>query len=205
MTKEAIIAAIARAPAIKPVLVRLAKRVAAGKPLPETFSATGLDYSAQRELESLFGTVGRRTTDGRVYLSVGPPLREPGEWRELISALGVAEGDNGNDDEDVFARLKLLAPDMAEFIDRLAAKEEIARFVAKRENRRDWLKLFKCLMDRFSSEERCVITTLSQLGSDWFNDSKKLRSGALRRQLVFMIATAKTLIHPTNGWFSTGL
>lgn len=197
MTKEAIKAAIARAPAIKPVLVRLAKRVAAGKPLPETFSATGLDYSAQRELESLFGTVGRRTTDGRVYISVVPPLREPGEWRGLLFVIGVAERGESNDDEDVFARLKLLAPDMAEFIDRLAAKEEIERFVAKRENRRDWKKLFKCLMDRFSSEERCVITTLSQLGSDWFNDSKKLRSGALRRQLVLMIAAAKDL-DPTD-------
>ena len=197
MTKEAIIAAIARAPVIKPVLVRLAKRVAAGKPLPETFSATGLDYSAQRELESLFGTVGRRTTDGRVYISVVPLLREPGEWRGLLFVIGVAERGESNDDEDVFARLKLLAPDMTEFIDRLAAKEEIERFVAKRENRRDWKKLFKCLMDRFSSEERCVITTLSQLGSDWFNDSKKLRSGALRRQLVLMIATAKDL-DPTD-------
>lgn len=197
MLSERVVQAIARAPAIKPVLVRLAKRVAAGKPLPETFSATGLDYSAQRELESLFGTVGRRTTDGRVYISVVPPLREPGEWRGLLFVIGVAERGESNDDEDVFARLKLLAPDMAEFIDRLAAKEEIARFVAKRENRRDWMKLFKCLMDRFSSEERCVITTLSQLGSDWFNDSKKLRSGALRRQLVLMIATAKDL-DPTD-------
>ena len=193
MLSERVVQAIARAPAIKPVLVRLAKRAAAGKPLPETFSATGLDYAAQRELEGLFGTVGQRTADGRVYISVMPPLREPGEWRELISALGVAEGDNGNDDEDVFQRLKLLEPDMAEFIDRLAAKEEIARFVAKRENRRDWMKLFKCLVDRFSSEECGIITTLSQLGSDWFNDSKKLRSGALRRQLVLLIATARDL------------
>ena len=192
MTKETIIDAIERAPAIKPVLVRLAKRVAAGKPLPETISATGLDYAAQRELEGLFGTVGRRKADGRVYISVMPPLREPGEWRDLLSALGVAEGDNGNDDEDVFQRLKLLEPDMAEFIDRLAAKEEIARFVAKRENRRDWMKLFKCLVDRFSSEECGIITTLSQLGSDWFNDSKKLRSGSLRRQLVLILAMAES-------------
>ena len=192
ITKDRVLHAMERAPAIKPVLVRLAKLVAAGKKLPETFSATGLDYAAQRELESIFGTVGRRTADGRVYISVMPPLREPGEWRDLLSALGVAEGDNGNDDEDVFQRLKLLEPDMAEFIDRLAAKEEIARFVAKRENRRDWMKLFKCLVDRFSSEECGIITTLSQLGSDWFNDSKKLRSGALRRQLVLILAMAES-------------
>ena len=73
ITKEKILDAIERAPAIKPVLARLAKRAAAGKPLPETFSATGLDYAAQRELESLFGTVGKRTADGRVYISVMPP------------------------------------------------------------------------------------------------------------------------------------
>ena len=193
ITKEKILAAIERAPAIKPVLVRLAKRAAAGKKLPETFSATGLDYAAQRELEGLFGTIGQRTADGRVYISVMPPLREPNEWRGLLAVLGVEEKKFHNDDEDVFARLKLLMPHMAEFIDRLSAKEEISRFVAKRENRRDWMKLFKCLVDRFFSEERGIITTLSQLGSDWFNDSKKLRSGALRRQLVLMIATANDL------------
>lgn len=192
ITKDRVLQAMERAPVIKPVLVRLVKLVAEGKKLPETFSATGLSYAAQRELEGLFGIVGRRTADGRVYISVMPPLREPGEWCGLLSALGVAEKDNGNDDEDVFQRLKLLEPDTAEFIDRLAAKEEIARFVAKRENRRDWMKLFKCLVDRFSSEECGIITTLSQLGSDWFNDSKKLRSGALRRQLVLILAVAES-------------
>ena len=192
ITKDRVLQAMERAPVIKPVLVRLAKLVAEGKKLPETFSATGLSYAAQRELEGLFGTVGRRTADGRVYISVMPLLREPGEWCGLLSALGVVEKDNGNDDEDVFQRLKLLEPDTAEFIDRLAAKEEIARFVAKRENRRDWMKLFKCLVDRFSSEKCGIITTLSQLGSDWFNDSKKLRSGALRRQLVFILAVAES-------------
>ena len=194
ITKEQIIAAISRTPAIRPVLVRLAKRAAEGKKLPETFSATGLDYAAQRELEGLFGTVGQRRADGRVYISIMPPLREPGEWRGLLSVLGVNEKSVGNDDdEDAFARLKLLMPDMAVLVDRLAAKEEIVRFVAKRENRRDWMKLFKCLVDRFSSEKCGIITTLSQLGSDWFNDSKKLRSGALHRQLVLMIATANDL------------
>lgn len=192
ITKDRVLQAMERAPAIKPVLQRLARRAATGKKLPETFSATGLDYAAQRELESLFGTVGKRTADGRVCISVFPPLREPGEWRGLISAFGVAEKGNGNDDEDVFARLKLLMPDMAGFIDRLAAREEIARFVAKQENRRDWMKLFKCLVYRFSTEECGIITTLSQLGSDWFNDSKKLRSGALRRQLVLILATAES-------------
>ncbi len=193
MTKDRILQAMERAPAIRPVLVRLAKRAASGKKLPEKFSANGLDYAAQRELESLFGTVGQRTADGRVYISVMPPLREPGEWRGILSVLGVAKKTVCDEDEDVFARLKLLMPDKADFIDCLAAKDEIARFVAKRENRRDWLKLFKCLIERFSSEEFGIITTLSQLGSDWFNDSKKLRSGALRRQLVLLIAIASDL------------
>jgi len=188
MTSDRVLQAIAHAPAIRPVLVRLAKRAAAGKMLPVTFSATGLDYAAQRELEGLFGTVGRRTSDGRVHVSVMPALREPGEWRGLFSALGVSVKGNGDDGEDVFARLKLLMPEMAGFIDCLAVNEEIVRFVAKRENRHNWMKLFKCLVRRFSTEECSVVTTLSQLGSDWFNDSKKLRSGALRRQLVLIIA-----------------
>ena len=193
MTSEKVLQAITRAPAIKPVLLRLARRAEEGKTLPEKFSATGIDYVAQGELEQLFGTISRRTAEGRVYVTVLPQMRDPSAWRGILPVLGAVDKNRGGDDEDIFARLKLLAPDMAEFVDRLAAKEEIARFVAKRENRRDWMKLFKCLVYRFSTEECGIITTLSQLGSDWFNDSKKLRSGALRRQLVLMLSTASDL------------
>ena len=187
MTKETIIAAIARAPAIKPVLVRLAKRVAAGKKLPETFSATGLDYAAQRELESLFGTVGRRMADGRVYISVMPPLREPGEWRDLLDALGVTEK-KSCDDEDVFARLKLLEPGFEQVLENLAENGEVRRFVSKPANRKPWMALFRGAVGIARGNTGRFLNTLSQLGSDWLGDSKALRSGSLRRQLVLIVS-----------------
>ena len=189
ITKDRIIEAIARAPAIKPVLARLAKRAAAGKKLPETFSATGLDYAAQRELEGLFGTVGQRTADGRVYVSVIPPLREPCEWRGLIDALGVAGKDNGNEDyEDVFARLILLEPDFSAVMDNLSENDEVRRFVSKPANRKPWMALFRGAVGIARGNTGRSLNTLSQLGSDWLGDSKALRSGSLRRQLVLIVS-----------------
>jgi hypothetical protein len=101
-----------------------------------------------------------------------------------MECFGLVRGrDEGVDDEDVFARLKLIVPDGDWYVDRMAASEEIRRFVAKPERRREWLTFAKCALDRFLTAPR-PITTLSQLGSDWFSDSKKLRSGPWRRQLV---------------------
>ena len=189
ITKDRVLQAMERAPAIKPVLVRLAKRAAAGKNLPETFSATGLDYAAQRELEGLFGTVGQRAADGRVYISVMPPLREPSEWRELLSALGVNEKGAGNDDdEDVFARLKLLEPDFSAVLDTLANNDEVRRFVSKPANRKPWMALFRGAVGIARGDTGRSLTTLSQLGSDWLGDSKALRAGVLRRQLVLIVS-----------------
>jgi len=189
ITKDRVSQAIARSPVIKPVLARLAKRAAAGKKLPETFSATGLDYAAQRELEGLFGTVGQRAADGRVYISVMQPLREPSEWRGLLGVLGVAEKGNGNDDdEDVFARLKLLEPDFEQVLENLAENGEVRRFVSKPANRKPWMALFRGAVGIARGDTGRFLNTLSQLGSDWLGDSKALRSGALRRQLVLIVS-----------------
>lgn len=96
--------------------------------------------------------------------------------------------ESDSEDEDIFARLKLLEPDLTPLIDVLAADEEVVRFVSNKGNRKDWKRLFISLIERFPSPKCGLITTLSQLGSDWFGDSKKLRSGALRRQLVVILA-----------------
>ena len=65
IAKERVMGAVERASAIKP----------------------GLDYAARRVLDGLSRTVGQRTADGCVYISVLPPLRESGEWRGILSAL----------------------------------------------------------------------------------------------------------------------
>jgi hypothetical protein len=163
-------------------------KVARGVRLPATYSVKNLDYNAQRELERLFGTIGQRTPDGRFYISILPIFLERSVWREALEYFSLVKEESDSEDEDIFARLKLLDPDLTPLIDALAADEEVVRFVSKKENRKDWKRLVQSLVKRFSSPECGLITTLSQLGSDWFGDSKKLRGGALRRQLVVILA-----------------
>ena len=186
MTKDAIKAAIERAPTIKPVLVRLAKRAAAGKPLPETFSATGLDYAAQRELEGIVMLPGVRQPDGRVYFALVKPLNDPALWRGLLPALGVEEA--RREEEDIFERLKLLEPGFEQVLENLAENDEVRRFVSKPANRKPWMSLFRGAAGIARDDTGRSLITLSQLGSDWLGDSKALRAGALRRQLVLIVS-----------------
>ena len=188
LSKDEIKIAIEKAPAIAGVVKKLASKVARGVQLPTTCSVKDLDYEAQRELEHLFGTIGQRASDGRFYFSILPFFNERAVWREALEYFGLVKAEAEFDDEDVFARLKLLEPELEPLIDSLAADEEVARFAEKVENRKDWKRLFLSVVKRFSSPECGLITTLSQLGSDWFGDSKKLCSGALRRQLVVILA-----------------
>ncbi len=181
--KDCISAAIEREPSVRPVLRKLADKVARGVAPPARFSVGEFDYEAQRELEGLLGVVGKRMADGRVSFSLPDELREPSAWQEAIAFFGLARGDDG-EDEDIFARLKLLLPETAWVLDTLAERDEVSRFVADRENGRNWMRLFRHVMEkRLLCNAYCDIT-LSQLGSDCFGDSKKLRSGALRRQLA---------------------
>ena len=190
LTKDKIAEAIERAPAVAEVLKKLAGKVARGVALPGSFTAKGLDYDAQRELERLFGTIGRRQPNGSFCIQLHEFLRDPSEWCEVVEYFGLGkEKDDEVDAEDVFARLKLLEPNLSPFIDKLSANEEVLRFLATPENRKDWLHLFRSFIGRFDGPECGLVTTLSQLGSDWFGDSKKLRSGALRRQLTIIAAT----------------
>jgi hypothetical protein len=188
LSKSEIKAAIEKAPAVGEAVKKLASKIARGVKLPETYSVKNLDYNAQRELERLFGTIGQRTPDGRFYISILPIFRERSVWREALEYFGLVKEESDSEDEDIFARLKLLDPDLTPLIDALAADEEVVRFVSKKGNRKDWKRLFISLVERFSSPKCGLITTLSQLGSDWFGDSKKLRSGALRRQMVVILA-----------------
>ena len=188
LSKSEIKTAIKKAPAVGDAVKKLASKIARGMRLPETYSVKNLDYSAQRELERLFGTIGQRTSDGRFYIPILPIFHDQAVWREALEYFGLVKEERDYEDEDIFARLKLLMPDLTPLIDSLAVDEEVVRFVSKAENRKDWKRLFQSLVERFSSPECGLVTTLSQLGSDWFGDSKKLRSGALRRQLVVILA-----------------
>lgn len=188
LSKDKIVAAIARAPAIEPVLKKLTGKVARGLKLPGTISVRGLDYAAQGELEHLFGTIGQRLPDGRFTLAIHLFLKEPAEWTDALEYFGFSSQKPRDVAGDVFERLKLLLPPPFEpVVNILASKEEITRFARKSENSRDWLTLVKELLFKIAKGGG-GITTLSQLGSDWFGDSKKLRTGPWRRQLVLAAA-----------------
>lgn len=185
LSKEKVAAAIARAPAIASVLKKLAAKVARGLRLPGTFSVRGLDYDAQGELERLFGTMGQRQSDGRFVVPLLPIFKETAEWNDVLAYFGYSVKRKTH--EDVFGRLKLLLPPSLEPVsDILASKDDIVRFAQKPENSRDWLTLATGFIGRMA-EGAGQITTLSQLGADWFGDSKKLRTGPWRRQLVQII------------------
>ena len=185
--RERIAAAIEKAPAVEAIVKKLASKVVRGVRLPETFSAKGLDYDAQRELEHLFGTIGQRTSDGRFYLPIFEFLREPAAWRDAVEFFGLAKDASESGRGDVFQRLKLLVPEAAEALDILSRREDVARFVADKDNGNDWMRLFRYIVGNRLLRDDCSPITLSQLGSDCLGDSKKLRTGALRRQLAIIL------------------
>ena len=170
-------------PEVKPVLAKLAGKMARGVALPAQFSEKNLSYAAQRELEGLWCVAGKRMSDGRVSFPLPEGLRVQSAWRDAMEYFGIDLPEASADDEDVFARLKLLVPDSDWYVDKIASSEEVRRFASRPENRHDWLTLAKGVLERLLGG-LLPATTLSQLGSDWFGDSKKIRSGALRRQLV---------------------
>lgn len=147
LSKSEIKAAIEKAPAVADAVMKLASKVTRGIKLPETYSVKNLDYDAQRELEHLFGTIGQRTPDGRFYIPIMPIFREKTVWREALEYFGLVKEEHDCEEEDIFARLKLLMPDLTPLIDSLAVDEEVVRFVSKAENRKDWKRLFLSLVD----------------------------------------------------------
>ena len=126
-SKDAISAAIERAPDVRPVIRRLADKVARGVALPTRFSVGELGYAAQRELEGLLGVVGKRMPDWRVSFPLLGELRDPLAWQEAIAFFGLARGDDA-EGEDVFGRLKLLLPETAWILDLLAGRDDVSRY-----------------------------------------------------------------------------
>ncbi len=186
LSKRRLADAFEKAPSIADAVKKLAGKAARGLKIPRTFSVKGLDYDAQRELERLFGTVGQRDSNGRFTVSLLPIFRDQSEWREAMDYFGLSDGKGaGAEESDPFERLRLLHPTAGPFVDMLAANEEIVRFATRPGNARTWIRLHEGFVDHLLSRR---ITTLSQLGSDVFGDSKSLRSGPLRRQLVLMAA-----------------
>ena len=180
---------LSEAPALRPLFLRWARAAVKGRRLPESFTGPAIDFEAQRRLELLLKTQTGRTTDGKVYGTLLPMLREPSAWMEVAAALGVGEQDSAKTEsvKDFLLRLKWLHPEAGFALETLGDDSEVVRHLSVPENRPNWKTLFASVLHR-TQHLPGRLMTLSQLGSDWFNDSKILRSGPLRRQLVLIMA-----------------
>ena len=175
------------APKLRPLVMRWARQAARGEKLPTTFSAADLGYEDQQSLERFLGVTTSRTRTGRVSGAVPEEMRDPAAWRTVLETLGLVGAAAAESTEDFLSRIQWMMPDAREAIAEFKGMPEVIRHLADVTNRPKWRELFASAWDR-AQRKAGRATTLSQLGSDWFNDSKILRSGSLRRQLVLVLS-----------------
>ena len=175
------------APKLRPLVMRWARMAARGERLPATFSAADLGYDDQQSLERFLHVTTSRTRSGRVSGSVPEEMRDPAAWQMVQEALGLAENNAAEPTADFLSRIQWQMPEAREAITEFKNMAEVMRHLADVANRLTWRELFASAWNR-TQRKTVRATTLSQLGSDWFNDSKILRSGSLRRQLVLILS-----------------
>lgn len=133
--------------------------------------------------------------NGKYTAKLRDEMRSSSYWDPLVEAIGyepktdTAAIASALSSETV-KRLKILFPDERKVISDLAETGMIRSYVgADKDRSAQYLKVFKAFVKL--RHETC--TTLSQLGSDVFNDSKALRSGAALSQLDKILRTAYDL------------
>ena len=167
--------------------MRWARQAARGEKLPATFSVADLGYDDQQSLERFLHVTTSRKRNGRVSGTVPEEMRDPTAWRRVLETLGLGGAAAAESTEDFLSRIQWMMPDAREAIAEFKDMPEVMRHLADTTNRPTWRELFASAWDR-AQRKTDRVTTLSQLGSDWFNDSKILRSGTLRRQLVLILS-----------------
>lgn len=129
---------------------------------------------------------------GKILLKLPPNMRKAAYWQPLVAAIGIEKKTDPSAiitalETDTIKRLKIIFHSEKALIDRLAEEGTIRKFIgADKDKATQYLKVFQAYTA--VTPQKC--TTLSQLGSDIFNDSKALRSGALLAQLDKLLRTA---------------
>lgn len=173
-------------PKLRSLAMRWARMAANGETPPNSFTLPNLGYAEQLDVERALGVKLARTAGGKARGEVPDWLRAPAAWRAL--GQSVMNPDNAAETvEDFLQRLEWKHPDRSEAVRTLRNSTEVNRYLSDASRRAQWEQLFNRILDmlRHLTGE---FKLLSQLGSDWFNDSKILRCGALRRQLVLILA-----------------
>ena len=182
-------------PALREALLRIARKAVQGKPLPVRMKLAPADEPALRlALSRALETEVRVASDGSLYVSFPESRRSPEAWRELACKLHVAQTVAADAEarraadrraDSTFKRAALLAPDAAHAIRELAENDSVRRFVRQDDASASiFVKLVQGAVQRVGASDPA---TLSQLGSDWFGDSKILRAGTVRAQLLHVL------------------
>ena len=190
MNSDDLKARLAQQPDLVPYLKRIVRHAATAERLPPRI-VLGADVGSSDLFERLNRLLsGRcRIEKGKYILRLAEPLRAAGLWQPFVEAIGyMPRPDNAAQAaalaRDAAKRLRLLHPGERALVDALEESGVLRAFIGTdRDREDDALKLFDaCLRLRDAPG-----ITLSQLGSDCFNDSKALRGGALRGQLERML------------------
>lgn len=179
-----------RCPAMRPWLLRAAKYAASCETMPATLTlgSAPQDKTVRQALDALFG--GCREEKGKLKARLDGALRERERWLPLAERLGLtSEPDDAEPPAALFSktlrRLKVLHPEDALLIDTLRRSDALRRyFCATPSAPNDLVALFDVLV---SLRTTPAGITLSELGAKGFNDSKALRSGALRQQFEHLL------------------
>ena len=173
---------------IKSLARKLARRTDQPDFLPAEIvvSATPDEWSAIADVAGILSLSGWQRGKNAVF-GIPPDRRDPAEWaalREVFAPKERALPDTG----ETFRRARLIAP--ADVVEALKSDDTVSRFVQRGEaESREFLRLLEWAVGRIDGDAASAPTTLSQVGSDVFGDSKSVRSGA-RRAVLERIASA---------------
>lgn len=192
MTVSEISRHVAAHPASVPFLQRVTRHATGKGPMPARI-VLGNDPGDPELLAMLNRILSNHCTpeNGKYILKLTEPMRDTAAWQLLTEVVGLP-APNISRDETTLAtvtakRLRLLFPDERPLIDTLESDGTLRRFIRSDTTRAaQYLKLFEASI---SLKHRQAVT-LSQLGSDIFNDSKALRSGPLLSELDRILRAA---------------
>jgi hypothetical protein len=178
-------------PGIAPYLAVLAQKFVRTGSIPKsiTLGADTGDPGVRRGLAFLFGGCDRK--DGKLIVRLPERLRTAEALQALADRLGVA-AETGAGDDDAAARATavlrqgLMYPQYAEMLNGLRNTEELTRLFQNHADAGKRLQGLLLAVEKLEANRSAI--TLSQLGAEALNDSKALRSGALLKLLVRMLA-----------------
>jgi len=174
---------LARCPSLRPWLLRVARRAAAGEPLPATLTLGEVpaEKDVRRELEELFP--GCREENGRLKARLADVDRDPEPWQPLVDLLGVRPAPAVPTEAPAerlsrcLLRIRVLHPEETPLCRAMRRSEVLQRLFRTAD---DAPRLLEALVEALLFLRTTPPgVTLSELGARCLGDSKALRGGLL--------------------------